>query len=66
LQLVRTVSFVRLGAHLVHAAPEPLTLSGGLQRLAAGTFSALIVLRSAIVHAAIGWAPAHRSFISSI
>jgi hypothetical protein len=47
---------VRLGKHLVHATPQPLSISGGLRLLAAGIFHAVIVLSSAIVHAALGWA----------
>jgi uncharacterized protein (DUF2062 family) len=63
LQLVLIIPFVRLGEHLVHAAPQPLSISGGLKLLAAGTVNAVIVLWSAIVHAALGWALAGPPFI---
>jgi uncharacterized protein (DUF2062 family) len=63
LQLALIIPFVRLGEHLVRAAPQPLTVSGGLKLLADGAFNAVIVLWSAIVHAAIGWALAGPPFI---
>jgi uncharacterized protein (DUF2062 family) len=63
LQLALIIPFVRLGEHLVHAAPQPLTVSGGLKLLAAGAFKAVIVLWGAIVHAALGWALAGPPFI---
>jgi hypothetical protein len=56
LQLILIIPCVRLGKHLVHATPQPLSISGGLRLLAAGIFHAVIVLSSAIVHAALGWA----------
>jgi hypothetical protein len=63
LQLILIIPFVRLGEHLAHAAPQPLSISGGLRLLAAGVFNAVIVLWSAIVHAALGWALAGPPFI---
>jgi uncharacterized protein (DUF2062 family) len=63
LQLVLIIPFVRLGEHLVHAAPQPLSISGGLKLLAAGAVNAVIVLWGAVVHAALGWALAGPPFI---
>jgi hypothetical protein len=63
LQLLLIIPFARLGEPRVHAAPQPLTISGGLKLLAAGALKAMIVLCSAIVHAAIGWALAGPPFI---
>jgi uncharacterized protein (DUF2062 family) len=57
LQLVLIIPFVRLGEHLVHAAPQPLTISEGLKLIAAGAVNAVIV------HAALGWALAGPPFI---
>jgi len=63
LQLVLIIPFVRWGEYLVNAAPQSLSISGGLKLLAAGAVSAVIVLWSAIVHAALGWALAGPPFI---
>ena len=62
-QLALIIPFVRLGEHLVHAAPEPLSIGNGLRLIAAGAFNAVVVLWSAIVHAALGWALAGPPFI---
>jgi uncharacterized protein (DUF2062 family) len=63
LQLVLIIPFVRLGEHLVHAAPQPLSISEGLKLIASGAVNAVIVLWGAIVHAALGWALAGPPFI---
>jgi uncharacterized protein (DUF2062 family) len=55
-QLVLIIPFVRVGEAVVGAPPQPLTVSAGLELLAAGVLNAVIVLWDAIVHAAIGWA----------
>jgi uncharacterized protein (DUF2062 family) len=55
-QILLIIPFVRVGEHLLRAAPEPLSIRSGLRLLGHGVFEAVIVLWSAIVHAALGWA----------
>jgi uncharacterized protein (DUF2062 family) len=55
LQVLLIIPFVRLGERLVGAAPQPITVRGGLQLVAEGAFHAIVVLWSAIWHAALGW-----------
>ncbi|MGB8327989.1 MAG: DUF2062 domain-containing protein [Steroidobacteraceae bacterium] len=54
-QLLLIIPFVRVGEHLVGAAPQPLSIQAGLALLAQGALRAVQVLGDAIVHAAIGW-----------
>lgn len=54
-QLLMIIPFVRVGEHVVDAAPQPLTISGGMELVAQGVWHAIVVLWSAIVHAVIGW-----------
>lgn len=54
-QLLLIIPFVRVGEHVVDAAPQPLTISEGMALLAQGVVHAVTVLWSAIVHAVIGW-----------
>ena len=55
LQLLLIIPFVRVGEHLVGAAPQPLSISEGLALIDRGVGSAIITLWDAIVHAVIGW-----------
>jgi uncharacterized protein (DUF2062 family) len=55
LQLLLIIPFVRVGEHLLGSAPQPLSISAGLEILGRGALQAVVVLWSAIVHAAIGW-----------
>jgi uncharacterized protein (DUF2062 family) len=55
-QLLLIIPFVRVGEHLMHASPQPLSIRSGLRLLGHGVFEAVIVLWSAILHAALGWA----------
>jgi uncharacterized protein (DUF2062 family) len=54
-QLVLIIPFVRVGEHLLGAAPQPLSIKAGLTLISAGALNAVVVLRDAIVHATIGW-----------
>ena len=54
-QLLLIIPFVRVGEHVVGAAPQPLTISEGMALLAQGVVHAVVVLWSAIVHAIVGW-----------
>ena len=54
-QLVLIIPFVRVGEHVVNAAPQPLSISTGAKLLATGVVHAVAVLWDAIVHAALGW-----------
>lgn len=56
LQLLLIIPFVRLGEALTGAAPQPLTLSAGLEMMSQGAWQAVVTLWDAIVHAALGWA----------
>jgi uncharacterized protein (DUF2062 family) len=55
-QILLIIPFVRVGEHLLRVAPEPLSIRSELRLLGHGVFEAVIVLWSAIVHAALGWA----------
>jgi uncharacterized protein (DUF2062 family) len=55
LQLALIIPFVRVGEHLVGAAPQPLTISAGFKLIESGVITAIITLWDAIVHAMIGW-----------
>lgn len=55
LQLLLIIPFVRVGERLLGAAPQPLTVSAGLELLAQGAMRAVVILSDAIVHAALGW-----------
>jgi len=55
LQLLLIIPFVRVGERLLGAAPQPLTVSAGLEILAKGVVQAVVILWDAIVHAALGW-----------
>jgi uncharacterized protein (DUF2062 family) len=54
-QILLIIPFVRVGEHLVGAAPQPLSISGGRELIAQGALRAVAVLWDAIVHAVIGW-----------
>jgi uncharacterized protein (DUF2062 family) len=56
LQLLLIIPFVRVGEHLLGAAPQPLSISAGFALLSQGALFAIRVLWDAIIHAAIGWA----------
>ncbi len=55
LQLLLIIPFVRVGERLLGVAPQPLTVSAGLEILAKGVAQAVVILWDAIVHAALGW-----------
>lgn len=54
-QLALIIPFVRVGEWITGAAPQPLTVSAGLEILGQGAWQAIVILWDAIVHAAIGW-----------
>jgi uncharacterized protein (DUF2062 family) len=55
LQLALIIPFVRVGEHLIGAAPQPLSITEGFRLMAIGAMHAITVLWDAIVHAALGW-----------
>ena len=55
IQLALIIPFVRLGEHLLRLAPQPLSISEGFRLMAQGVLHAIVVLKDAIVHAAVGW-----------
>jgi hypothetical protein len=55
IQLVLIIPFMRLGEWVTGAVPQPMTISAGLEILAAGILEAIITLWDAIVHATVGW-----------
>jgi uncharacterized protein (DUF2062 family) len=55
LQIALIIPFVRLGEHVLRVAPQPLSISEGFRLLAQGALHAIVVLRDAIAHAAVGW-----------
>jgi uncharacterized protein (DUF2062 family) len=55
LQLALIIPFVRVGEHLLGVTAQPLSVSEGFRIMADGVVHAVIVLWSAIVHAALGW-----------
>jgi uncharacterized protein (DUF2062 family) len=55
IQLVLIIPFMRLGEWVTGAAPQPMTISAGMEILAAGILEAIITLWDAIVHATVGW-----------
>lgn len=55
LQLLLIIPFVRLGEWLLGAPPQPLSVSAGLELIAAGPWNAVLTLWDAIVHAALAW-----------
>ena len=54
-QILLIIPFVRVGEHLVGAAPQPLSIKQGLDLIAQGAVQAVVALWDAIVHAMIGW-----------
>lgn len=55
LQILLIIPFVRVGEHLVGAAPQKLSISEGMALISQGALHAAMVLWDAIVHAVIGW-----------
>jgi uncharacterized protein (DUF2062 family) len=55
LQLLLIIPFVRMGEHLVGAAPEPLSIEAGRALLSQGLGRAISGLWNAIVHASLAW-----------
>lgn len=55
LQLLLIIPFVRLGEAVTGAAPQPLTISAGLQLMSQGVWHAIVTLWDAIIHATLGW-----------
>ena len=55
IQLALIIPFVRLGEHLLRIAPQPLSIAEGFRLMAQGVLHAIVVLKDAIVHAALGW-----------
>ncbi|MFM7706972.1 MAG: DUF2062 domain-containing protein, partial [Gammaproteobacteria bacterium] len=55
LQLLLIIPFVRLGEAVTGAAPQPLTISAGLELMSQGVWRAVVTLWDAIVHATLGW-----------
>lgn len=54
-QILLIIPFVRLGEWISRAAPEPLSIKGGLALLAQGVGHAVVVLWHAILHAGLAW-----------
>jgi uncharacterized protein (DUF2062 family) len=54
-QILLIIPFVRVGEHLVGAAPQPLSIKEGLDLIAKGALQAVATLWDAIVHAMLGW-----------
>ncbi len=54
-QLLLIIPYVRLGEWLSHDPAEPLSIQGGMAIMAQGVGHAVIVLWSAILHAALAW-----------
>lgn len=54
-QILLIIPFVRVGEHIVGAAPQPLSIKEGMDLISHGAINAIIVLWDAIVHAVIGW-----------
>lgn len=55
LQLLLIIPFVRLGETLTGAAPQPVSITAGLELMSQGAWHAVVTLWDAIVHAALGW-----------
>ena len=55
LQLLLIIPFVRIGETMTGAAPQPLTITAGLDLMSQGVWHALVTLWDAIVHATLGW-----------
>ena len=55
LQILLIIPFVRVGENLLGAAPQPLSVSEGMELIAQGALQAVVVLWDAIIHAVIGW-----------
>lgn len=55
LQLLLIIPFVRIGESLTGAAPQPLTITAGLELMSQGVWHAVVTLWDAIVHATLGW-----------
>jgi uncharacterized protein (DUF2062 family) len=55
LQLLLIVPFVRLGEWMMHAAPQPVSISAGLDLMKQGIWHAVVVLKDAILHASVAW-----------
>ncbi len=55
LQLLLIIPFVRVGEALTGAAPQPLTITAGLELMSQGVWQAVVTLWDAIVHATLGW-----------
>ncbi len=54
-QLLLIIPFVRVGEGLLGHAPQPLSISAGLEIIAQGVAHAIVVLWDAILHATLGW-----------
>jgi uncharacterized protein (DUF2062 family) len=55
LQLALIIPFMRFGEWIVGSAPQPMTISAGMEILTQGVLHAIVTLWDAIVHATIGW-----------
>lgn len=55
LQLLLIIPFVRIGETMTGAAPQPLTITAGLDLMSQGVWHAVVTLWEAIVHATLGW-----------
>ncbi len=54
-QVLLIIPFVRLGEWMTGSAPQPLSIQADLALIAQGAGHAMLVLRDAILHAAIAW-----------
>jgi uncharacterized protein (DUF2062 family) len=54
-QILLIIPFVRVGEHLLGAAPQPLSIKEGLALIAQGALNAIVALSDAILHAMLGW-----------
>lgn len=55
LQLLLIVPFVRMGEWMMHAAPQPVSISAGLALMKQGIWHTVLVLKDAILHASVAW-----------
>jgi uncharacterized protein (DUF2062 family) len=54
-QLLLIIPFVRLGEWIVHAPRQAVSIKEGLTLISHGLWPAIVVLRDAILHAALAW-----------
>jgi hypothetical protein len=55
-QVLLIIPFVRLGEWILRAPPQVVSIKAALALMSQGMWQAVVVLRDAIFHAALGWA----------